>query len=71
VARLENCLLEIFIIHTYLFIHPTGIGALDFVITMTLVSAVAWVLNIAGNRLVKLAFSKPAVPGRVIASAES
>ncbi|MGZ5202523.1 MAG: hypothetical protein ACXWC4_22405, partial [Telluria sp.] len=60
VASLENCLLEIFIIHTYLFIHPTGIKALDFVITMSLIIVTAWVLNIIGNKLVKLVFSKPA-----------
>jgi hypothetical protein len=71
VARLENCLLEIFIIHTYLFIHPTGISALDFAITMTLVAVVAWFLNIVANRLVKLVFSKPAAPGHAIASAKS
>jgi hypothetical protein len=61
-AKLENCLLEIFIIHTYLFIHPTGNSALDFVITMTLVIVTAWILNIIGNKLVKLVFSKPAPP---------
>jgi hypothetical protein len=61
-AKLENCLLEIFIIHTYLFIHPTGINPLDFVITMSLIIVTAWILNIVGNRLVKLVFSKPAPP---------
>jgi hypothetical protein len=58
-AKLENCLLEIFIIHTYLFVHPTGIGALDFTITMTLVIVAAWVLNILGSKLVRRIFSKP------------
>jgi hypothetical protein len=67
VARLENCLLEIFIIHTYLFIHPTGISALDFVISMSFVAVVAWVLNIIGNRLVKLVFSKPGTQGPAVA----
>lgn len=58
-ARLETCLLEIFIIHTYLFIHPTGIGPLDFAMTMSLVIVVAWILNILGSKLVKLIFNKP------------
>ena len=58
-AKLESCLLEIFIIHTYLFMHPTGIGALDFAITMTSVIVAAWILNILGSKLVKRIFSKP------------
>ncbi len=62
-AKLENCLLEIFLIHTYLFVHPTGINALDFVITMTLIIVTAWILNILGNKLVQLVFSKPASAG--------
>jgi len=70
-ARLENCLLEIFIIHSYLFIHPTGIGALDFVITMTLIIVTAWILNIVGDKLVKLVFKKPAARGPAIAPAKS
>ncbi|MGZ5202905.1 MAG: hypothetical protein ACXWC4_24340, partial [Telluria sp.] len=70
VAGLEGCLLEIFIIHTYLFIHPTGINALDFVITMSLVTGMAWFLNIAGNRLVKLIFSKPDAPAPAIVPAK-
>lgn len=70
-ARLENCLLEIFIIHSYLFIHPTGIGALDFVITMTLIIVTAWILNIVGDRLVKLVFNKPGARARVITPVKS
>lgn len=58
-ATLETFLLEIFVIHTYLFIHPTGIAALDFTITMSLIIVVAWILNIVGSKLVKLIFSKP------------
>jgi hypothetical protein len=60
-AKLENCLLEIFIVHTYLFIHPTGIGAVDFLCSMSLIVVTALILNAIGNRLVKLVFSKPAV----------
>jgi hypothetical protein len=67
-ASFENCLLEVFIIHSYLFIHPTGISALDFVITMTMVTGIARILNIAGNRLVKLVFSKPDVPDHAAVS---
>jgi hypothetical protein len=70
VARLENCLLEIFIIHTYLFIHPTGISALDFVISMGFAAAVAWILNIVGNRLVKLVFHKAGTQRPAVAPAQ-
>lgn len=57
-AKLESCLLEIFIIHTYLFIHPTGIAAFDFVVTMGLIIVAAWKLNTWGSMLVKRAFNK-------------
>jgi hypothetical protein len=70
-ARLENCLLEMFIIHVYLFVHPTGISALDFAITITLIVATAWILNIIGNKLVKLVFSKSGTQGQVIAPVKS
>jgi len=57
-AKLENCLLEIFIIHTYLFIHPTGMALLDFAVTMSLIIVAAWGLNIVGSMLVKRVFTK-------------
>lgn len=44
VARLDKLLLEIFLIHTALFVHPTGTVA-DFGLSVALIVAVAWLLN--------------------------
>jgi hypothetical protein len=49
VQKLEKCLLEIYLIHTYLFIHLTGVAALDFLLSFMLILITALVLN----RLIK------------------
>ncbi|MFK3739384.1 hypothetical protein [Massilia sp. TN1-12] len=61
-AKLEGCLLEIFIIHMYLFVHPTGQHLLDFVLSLVLIVATAWVLGQAGSKVVALVF--PAATAR-------
>lgn len=55
---LETCLLEIYLIHSYLFIHPTGNGIIDFIISLVWIVAAAIVLNRAGNYLVAWLFKK-------------
>lgn len=55
-ATLEACLLEIFIIHSYFFIHPSGNTVLDFAASLSLIIALAWILNLAGSKLVQLIF---------------
>ncbi|WP_036171611.1 acyltransferase family protein [Massilia sp. 9096] len=57
-ASLEDCLLEIYLIHTYLFMHLTGHGALDFVVSLTVIVAAAWALNRAATSLIKHLFAK-------------
>jgi len=44
-AKLENYLLEIFVIHTYLFLHVTGSSVLDFASSMLLIACVAIAIN--------------------------
>lgn len=56
-ARLENCLLEIFIIHSYLFVHPTGNAAVDFCISVALIIPAAWCLNVVATKLVAFLFA--------------
>lgn len=49
IARLERYLLEIFLVHIYLFVRPSGSGALDFALSMALVVGASVALNrIAG-----------------------
>jgi len=55
-TKLENCLLEIFIIHMYLFVHVTGNHVLDFFLSLGLIIAAGWVLNVIGSKLVELIF---------------
>jgi hypothetical protein len=38
-AKLDTYLLEIFLIHTYLFVHPTGISLADFSVSLLLIIA--------------------------------
>jgi hypothetical protein len=57
---LEACLLEIYLIHSYLFVHPAGNQIIDFLISLVVIVAAALVLNRAGNYLVARVFrSKP------------
>lgn len=44
-AGLEKYLLEIFLIHTYLFIHPTGTSSVDFLLSMILIMVSAVLLH--------------------------
>jgi hypothetical protein len=64
-TRLENCLLEIFIIHTYLFMHPTGQQGVDFLISLAVIIVAGWVLNILGSKLVELVFGDRAAKSLV------
>ncbi len=63
-TRLETCLLEIYLIHSYLFIRPTAISPVDFALSLVLIVAAAFALNFAGNRLVAWIFAdrRPALP---------
>ncbi|WP_020652677.1 acyltransferase family protein [Massilia niastensis] len=59
-ARLEKYLLEIYLIHSYFFIRPTGNPIVDFVLSLGLILAVAMILNTAGNKIVGWMFqAKP------------
>jgi hypothetical protein len=57
---LEACLLEIYLIHSYLFVHPTGISALDFAISLVLIVFCALVLNAVATRLIAWLFAPKA-----------
>lgn len=46
VQKLEKCLLEIYLIHGYLFVHFTGNSIADFLISFLLIVFVAIVLNL-------------------------
>jgi hypothetical protein len=59
IASLETYLLEIFLIHTYLFIHPTGRNVLDFIISMVLVMAAAVAINRLAGFVTRLVFDRP------------
>ncbi|QOL50936.1 acyltransferase family protein [Massilia litorea] len=57
---LEACLLEIYLIHSYLFVHPSGNPIIDFLLSLVVIVAAAIVLNRAGNYLVARIFkNKP------------
>lgn len=62
IGHLEKILLEIYLIHGYLFVHPTGHSGTDFVISLALIIAVATVLNTAGDHLVRWIFDTPSRP---------
>lgn len=51
IAEFEAYLLEIFLIHTYLFIRFTGISALDFFVSLILIVSIAITLNGIISRL--------------------
>ena len=55
---LEACLLEIYLIHGYLFVHPAGNPLIDFLISVVVIVAAALVLNRAGNYLVARIFTR-------------
>lgn len=56
IVKLEKYLLEIYLIHSYLFIRPTGVSVVDFLISLGLILAVAMILNTAGNKVVGWVF---------------
>jgi predicted nucleic acid-binding protein len=60
VASLETYLLEIFLIHTYLFIHPTGRSVVDFIISMALILIAAVAINRIAGLVTRLVFDRPA-----------
>lgn len=66
---LEACLLEIYLIHTYLFIHPTGNSVVDFMISLVLIVIAAILLSRAGNNLITLVFRKASVKPAAVAVA--
>ena len=51
VAALDTYLLEIFLIHMYLFSHPTGVSVLDFALSLGLILVVSVVLGHIADRL--------------------
>ncbi|THC39779.1 acyltransferase family protein [Massilia sp. Mn16-1_5] len=61
-VALEAFLLEIYLIHSYLFVRPTGHTLVDFALSLVLIVAAAIVLNHAGNRLVARIFAPRAAP---------
>lgn len=61
-VALEAFLLEIYLIHSYLFVRPTGHTLVDFALSLVLIVVVAIVLNHAGNRLVAWIFAPRAAP---------
>jgi hypothetical protein len=52
-------LLEVYLVHGYLFIHPTGQSFVDFLISLVLISVVAKLLSRIVNRVESLVFKKP------------
>jgi hypothetical protein len=59
VAKLETYLLEIFLIHTYFFMHVTGQPLLDFVASVVLIVVVAIALNHLVERVSLIVFRRP------------
>jgi peptidoglycan/LPS O-acetylase OafA/YrhL len=58
-ASLETYLLEIFLIHTYLFIHPTGQGVVDFATSMALILVAAVAINRIAGAVTRMVFDRP------------
>ncbi len=61
VVVIEACLLEIYLIHSYLFTRPTGNGVIDFLISLIIIVGAAFLLNRLGNRLAAWLFKTNAV----------
>jgi hypothetical protein len=60
-ARLEKYLLEIFLIHTYLFVHPTGNRLADLVLSLITILCAAVVIHHTAARLAGWVFDRAAV----------
>lgn len=63
VAKLDKYLLEIFLVHTYLFIHPSGHSIIDFLISLGLILLASMALGWVADRVsIRLFDQRPAVP---------
>jgi len=58
VAKLERYLLEIFLIHTYLFLHLTGNSGLDFIVSLAVILAASVAVNLAAGRVSSFALDR-------------
>lgn len=58
IARLEKYLLEVFLIHTYLFVRPTGNSPLDFALSVALIAVASYVVGKAADRLTQMILEK-------------
>lgn len=65
-VSLEACLLEIYLIHGYLFVHPTGNGVVDFMISLVAIVMTAILLNRAGSILVSWVFKNAPLKPRAV-----
>lgn len=57
-AKLEKYVLEIFMVHQYLFFHPTGIDPIDFGLSLVLILIVSMVLGFIADRLSTYVFDR-------------
>jgi hypothetical protein len=57
-ARLDAWLLEVFLLHVYLFVHPSGLPLLDFFLSLALIGAAAFVVHLAAERLAVRVFGR-------------
>lgn len=55
-AALEKYVLEIFMVHQYLFIHPTGHSGVDFALSLALILIVSVALGLLADRLASCIF---------------
>lgn len=60
VAKLDKYLLEIFLVHTYLFIHPSGHSVVDFLISLSLIFLVSVALGWIADRVSARLFDRRA-----------
>lgn len=58
IAKLEKYLLEIFLIHTYLFVHWSGNTVIDFFVSVLLIVVCAMILHRAGDWLFLFVFQR-------------
>ncbi len=56
VKKLESCLLEVYLIHTYLFFHFTGNSIADFSLSLSIIIVVALILNKVTEQITKRVF---------------
>lgn len=60
VAKLERYLLEIFLIHTYLFLHLTGNSGLDFAVSLVVILGASVAVNLVAGRVSSFALDRKA-----------